>query len=72
MASQASFQSSHSVMLKHYSTGEPCCFVLLSLNMIGKKEVFNMTESSKYQTPFGMKAKADDKIQVSQVVNVLN
>lgn len=46
--------------------------MLLSLNMIGKKEVFNMIESSKYQTPLGMKVKADDKIQVSQVVNVLN
>ena len=71
MASQASFQCSRSVMLKHLQYRGPCCFVLLSLNMIGKKEVFNMIESSKDQTPFGMKVKAD-KIQVSQVVNVLN
>lgn len=45
--------------------------MLLGLNMIGKKEVFNTIESRKYQTPFGMKVKADDKIQVSQVLNVL-
>ena len=45
--------------------------MLFSLNMIGKKEVFNMIESRKYQTPVGMKVKAVDKIQVSQVGNVL-